>query len=207
MIIKKLKKVSVSEVVVLILLIIILLQRCNRTPEITEAKITSDTVWVEKDSTIITKPQLVKTIPYEVSIEHWNTQYLPDTSNMAVLVKQYEALVRDLLAKNIHIDSIPIDTIGNVYITDTVSNNQIVSRSTHYNLHYPIITNTITLPTPKTRQLYWGLGVGGRKNDMIDNVKLGLLYKNKRDYMFGPSLFIKQNGDISYGLDLFFKIK
>ena len=207
MIIKELKKVSISEIIVLILLIIILLQKCNHGEQITETKITRDTVWIKKDSTIITNPQIVKTIPYEVPVDHWNTEYLPDTSSIAILVKQYEALVRELLAKNVHIDSIKIDSIGHVYITDTVSKNEIISRSTHYNLKYPVITNTITLPAPKVGEFYWGVGVGGRKNDMIDNLKLGFMYKNKHDYIFGPSLFIKQNGELSYGVDMFLKIK
>lgn len=207
MIIKELKKISISEVLIFILLIIILLQKCGGNPENpTAPQITKDTVWVHTDSTILSKPQLIKTEPYAVPIDRWNTEYLPDTSSMAILIKQYETLVRELLAKNIHSDSIKIDSMGHVYITDTVSKNQIQGRSTHYNLHYPVITNTITLPAPKVRQLYWGVGVGGRKNDMLDNFKLGFLYKNKYDYMFGPNLFIQQNGNLSYSVDLYFKL-
>jgi len=206
MIIKELKRVSISEIVILILLIIILLQKCGGNPENpTAPQITRDTVWVHTDSTILSKPQIIKTEPYAVPIDRWNTEYLPDT-NYAKLFLQYELIVRELLAKNIHSDSVKIDSIGHVYITDTVSKNEIIGRSTHYNLKYPVITNTITLPAPKVRQLYWGVGVGGRKNDMLDNFKLGFLYKNKNDYMFGPNLFIQQNGNVSYSLDLYFKL-
>ena len=206
MIIKELKRVSISEIVILILLIIILLQKCGGNPENpTAPQITRDTVWVHTDSTILSKPQLIKTEPYAVPIDRWTTEYLPDT-NYAKLVLQYELIVRELLAKNIHSDSIKIDSIGHVYITDTVSKNQIVSRTTHYNLKYPVITNTITLPAPKVRQLYWGIGVSGYKQDLMDNMKLGLMYKNKKDVMFGPSLNIQQNGTLRYGAEIFFKL-
>ena len=61
MIIKELKKISISEIIVLILLIIILLQRCGGNSEHpTGPQITRDTVWVHKDSTILSKPELVK---------------------------------------------------------------------------------------------------------------------------------------------------
>ena len=199
---------NILNILIIILLIIILLKTCKGggSSEST-VKIVRDTVWIKKDSTVITKPELVKTIPYTISVDHWKTEYLPDTSSMAILVKQYEALVRELLAKNVHVDSIKIDSIGHVYITDTVSKNEIVSRSTHYDLHYPTITNTITVPAPKVGEFYWGVGIGGRKNDMIDNFKLNFMYKNKHDYIFGPSLIIKQNGELSYGVDMLLKLK
>lgn len=207
MIIKKLRNISISEILIIILLIVILLQKCGGTPENpTAPQITRDTVWVHTDSTILSKPQLIKTEPYAVPIDRWNTEYLPDT-NYAKLVLQYEAIVRELLAKNIHSDSVKIDSIGHVYITDTVSKNLIQGRSTHYNLKYPVITNTITLPAPKVRQMYFGFGVGGQDQALIDRIRLGLLYKNKQDVMFGPNLSIQQNGNMSYGLDMFWKIK
>ena len=208
MIIKELKKVSISEIVILILLIIILLQKCGGNPENpTAPQITRDTVWVHTDSTILSKPQLIKTEPYAVPIDRWNTEYLPDTSSISILIKQYEAIVRELLAKNIHSDSIKIDSIGHVYITDTVSKNIIQGRSIHYNLHYPVIINTITLPAPKKGQLYIGMGIGGVNQDLINKLNLGLMYKNKQDVMFGPTLSIEQNGTLLYGIQAFWKIK
>lgn len=198
---------NIVNILILILLIIILLRTCKGTGGgDTAIKVFRDTVWIKKDSTVITNPQLVKTIPYTVPIDRWNTEYLPDTSSMALLIKQYEALVRELLAKNIHTDSIPIDSIGHVYITDTVSKNQIVSRSTHYNLKYPSVTTTIILPAPKTRALYGGIGVRGVDQNLINTLHLGLMYKNKQDFMFGPSLDIQQNGDVHYGAQMYWNL-
>jgi hypothetical protein len=207
MILKGLNKISLSELLIFALLIIILLQRCggNHIPS-TGLKIIRDTTWIEKNNTINSKPQLIKTEPYAVPIDRWNTEYLPDTSYIG-LIKQYEELVKELLAKNIFSDSIKIDSIGHVYITDTVSKNMITGRSTHYSLKYPIITNTITLPAPKKRQLYIGMGIGGTEQDLINKINIGLLYKNKQDVMFGPNISLEQNGNLSYGIQAFWKIK
>jgi len=199
---------NIVNIFILILLVIILLRTCKgKTIDGGGIKILRDTVWVHHDSTVTSKPQLIKTIPYAVPIDRWNTEYLPDTSSMTLLIKQYELLVRELLAKNIHNDSIKIDSIGHVYITDTVSKNQIVSRTTHYNLKYPIITNTVIIPAPKKGQLYIGMGIGGVKEDLINKINLGLMYKNKQDVMFGPTLSIEQNGNLFYGIQAFWKIK
>ena len=208
MIIKELKKISISDILIVALLIIILLQKCSGgSPENpTAPQITKDTVWVHTDSTITTKPQLIKTIPYAVPIDRWNTEYLPD-SNYVLLIKQYETLVRELLAKNVSSDSIKIDSIGHIYITDTISKNQIVSRTTHYNLKYPVITNTVIIPEAKKGQVYIGMGIGGVGQDLINKINLGLMYKNKQDVMFGPTLSVEQNGNLFYGIQAFWKIK
>lgn len=197
---------NILNILIIILLIIILLKTCKGGKDGSGIQVFRDTVWIKKDSTIITNPQVVKTIPYTVPVDHWNTEYLPDTSSMALLIKQYEALVRELLAKNIHSDSVKIDSIGHVYITDTVSKNQIVSRSTHYSLKYPVITNTIVLPAPKVGALYAGVGVRGVDKNLINTLHIGLMYKNKQDFMFGPNLDIEQNGVLHYGVQMYWNL-
>ena len=112
---------NIVNILILILLIIILFKTCkNSSKDVVLPTIVKDTVWVHTDSTILSKPQVVNTIPYAVPIDRWNTEYLPDTSSMAILIKQYEALVRELLAKNIHNDSIKIDSISSVIIFNLI---------------------------------------------------------------------------------------
>ena len=121
--IKELKKISLSEILVLVLLIIILLQRCgDNNPHSVEPIITRDTVFIEHTGTTITNPKVVNNVPYTVPIDRWNTEYLPDTSSMAILVKQYEELVRKFLSTNVQKDSVKIDSVGHVYITDSYFN-------------------------------------------------------------------------------------
>ena len=210
MLFNSLKKISILEILVVVLLIVILLQRCGggaRDKEtIFESKIIRDTSWVIKDSIINTKPQIFKTETYTVPVDRWNTEYLPDT-NYDKLIKQYEDLVRELLAKNISSDSIKIDSIGHVYIIDTVSKNMITGRSTRYNLKYPIITNTVIVPEKKKIQLYVGGGIQGQKSGIINQINANLLLKTKKDHIYGGSFGVNLLCEFQFGVQSYWKIK
>jgi hypothetical protein len=208
MLIKDLKKISVSEILVIVLLIIILLQRCGSSkhtdaPE--QASIKRDTVWVHTDSTITRQPQIIKTIT--VPVEQWNTEYLPDTSSMSKLIAQYNELANKFLALNIHSDSLVIDSIGKVFITDTVTTNMIKNRKLIYDFKFPIITNTITIPEPKRTQWYVGGSIQGEQGNLISEINANLLIKNKKDQMFGGYVGINTSGALHIGLSSFWKIR
>jgi len=206
MLIKELKKISLSEILVIVLLIIILLQRCSKDPVVVEQPtIKRDTVWVHKDSTITSQPQIIKTIT--VPIEHWNVEYLPDTSSMAKLIAQYNELASKFLALNISKDSIVVDSIGKVFITDTVTTNIIKNRKLTYDFKFPIITNTITIPEPKRTQWYAGGTIQGEQGSLISQINANLLIKNKRDQMFGGHVGLNRSGALQIGLSSFWKIK
>lgn len=206
--IKELKKISISEIVVLVLLIIILLQRCGgNSPQPVEPIVKRDTVFIEHTGTTITNPKVVNNVPYTVPIDRWNTEYLPDTSSMAILVKQYEELVRKFLATNVQKDSVKIDSIGHVYITDSVSSNLVKNRLVTWNLQYPQITTTIIIPEPKRRQLYWGGYIEGQKASLINQIGTGLLYKDRRDRIFGAQVGINKDLQLNLGVSTYWKIK
>lgn len=197
-------KIDFLNLVIAILVIILLLKQCNLTPvEPVKPIIVRDTVWIHKDSTVYSKPQVVKTIP--VPIEQWNTEYLPDT-NYAKLVKQYQEVVSQFLAKNETKDSLKIDSIGYVHVTDTVSKNVVTGRSYKYSLKYPIITNTITLPEKKKNQFYYGGGLQGGNINAIDQINTGLLFKNKRDQIYNITVGLNSQGRIIYGVNAYWKI-
>jgi hypothetical protein len=200
-----LEKVKLSEAVIVILLIIILLQRCGRNPENpTAPQITRDTVWVHKDSTIISKPQIVKTIPVNIYHDTTLREYLPDT-NYAKLVKQYTELAEKFLAMNIQADSFKVDSIGHVYITDTVSHNLVKSRSFTYSLKYPIVT--VTVPQPKRTQWYIGGFLQGEEGRLLNQISTGLLIKNKKDQLFGGHVGLNTSGKLQVGIASYWKIK
>jgi len=199
------KKDHIYNFIIVVLAIIILLQRCgkgNSSP--CETKVTRDTIWIHKDSTIYSKPQLIKTIAFPV--EQWNTEYLPDT-NYTKLLKQYQDIFVTYLSSNLLQDSIRIDSIGYVKIIDTISQNIVKGRSTSYKLKYPVVKETLAIvPEPK-RQVYAGIGLGGDGVKLIiDQVSLGMLYKDRRDRIFGASIMASPRG-IEYGVQSFWKIK
>ena len=190
-------------IAILILAVIIVLQRSNSSPDIIEKPIViRDTVWQKKDSVIYTSPKVVQTIPVKIISE----KYLPDP-NYDKLVLQYQELVKLHLAKNIQKDSVKIDSIGFVKVTDTVQNNIVQNRKWEYNIKYPIIKETIIEPSKKINQLYIGGGLQGNQYNIINSINGWLLYKNKKDQIYGISVGVNTNGQLVYGLSSYWKIK
>ena len=194
---------NILSIAILILAVIIVLQRSNSSPDIIEKPIVvRDTVWQKKDSVVYTSPKVVQTIPVKIVSE----KYLPNP-NYEKLVLQYQELVKLHLSKNIQKDSVQIDSIGFVKVTDTVQNNVVQNRKWEYNLKYPIIKETIIEPSKKVNQLYIGGGLQGNQYNIINSVNGGLLYKNKKDQIYGLSVGINTNGQLVYGISSYWKIK
>jgi len=194
---------NILSIAILILAVIIILQRINSSPDIVEKSIViRDTIWQKKDSVIYTSPKVVQTIPVKIVSE----KYLPDP-NYDKLVLQYQELVKLHLAKNIQKDSVQIDSIGFVKVTDTVQNNIVQNRKWEYNIKYPIIKETIIEPPKKINQLYIGGGLQGNQYNIINSINGGILYKNKKDQLYGLSIGVNTNGQVVYGLSSYWKIK
>ena len=194
---------NILSIAILILAVIIVLQRSNSSPDIIEKSIViRDTVWQKKDSVIYTSPKVVQTIPLKIISE----KYLPDP-NYDKLVLQYQELVKLHLSKNVQKDSVQIDSIGFVKVTDTVQNNIVQNRKWEYNIKYPIIKETIIEPSKKVNQLYIGGGLQGNQYNIINSINGGILYKNKKDQLYGLSIGVNTNGQVVYGLSSYWKIK
>ena len=194
---------NILSIAILILAVIIVLQRSNSSPDIIEKPIViRDTIWQKKDSVIYTSPKVVQTIPVKIISE----KYLPDP-NYDKLVLQYQELVKLHLAKNIQKDSVQIDSIGFIKVTDTVQNNIVQNRKWEYNIKYPIIKETIIEPPKKINQLYIGGGLQGNQYNIINSINGGILYKNKKDQIYGLSVGINTNGQVVYGVSSYWKIK
>lgn len=194
---------NILSIAILILAVIIVLQRSNSSPDIIEKPtIIRDTIWQKKDSVIYTSPKVIQTIPVKIISE----KYLPDP-NYDKLLLQYQELVKLHLAKNIQKDSVKIDSIGFVKVIDTVQNNIVQNRKWEYNIKYPIIKETIIEPSKKVNQLYIGGGLQGNQYNMINSINGGILYKNKKDQLYGLSIGVNTNGQVVYGLSSYWKIK
>lgn len=194
---------NILSIAILILAVIIVLQRSNSSPDIIEKPIVvRDTVWQKKDSVVYTSPKIVQTIPVKIVSE----KYLPDP-NYDKLVLQYQELVKLHLAKNIQKDSVQIDSIGFVKVTDTVQNNIVQNRKWEYNIKYPIIKETVIQPPKRVNQLYIGGGLQGNQYNIINSINGGILYKNKKDQLYGLSIGVNTNGQVVYGVSSYWKIK
>lgn len=200
----KFVKDNLVSLVVLALVAIIFLQRCNEKPITPETpKVVRDTVWVKHDSIVYSKPQVIKTIRMNY---HDSLIYIPDT-NYSKLVLQYQEVVNQLLAKNIQVDSISVDTNGYVKIVDTVQKNLVVGRSTEVSVKYPVIKETTTIYPKPVNQVYIGGDIGGTKTSIINQVRAGIILKNKKDQIFSASVGLGIDGQPTYGVGSYWKIK
>lgn len=193
-------KTNFFNAIILGLVLVIMLQRCEK--EIPSAPtVVKDTVWVVTKNTVVTKPTLVKSIPGDPT-----TIYTPNP-NYDKLVLQYQALVNEHTTKNVYKDSVKIDSIGYIRIEDTVSYNLITGRKTSYSLKYPIVTKTITLPEKKTNQLYYGGGLQGGSEQLINQFNAGILLKTKSDQIYNVYTGLNTNGQVQVGIQAYWKIR
>ena len=192
--------------IVLVLCLIILLQRCNDSKPIDNKPIIiRDTTWIVKAGETITKPIFIKG-ERDTFLER-STEYLPDANYEGLLI-QFNDLKEELLSRNYFKDSLKIDSLGWVKVQDTVQKNMITGRKWEYNIKYPEVTTTIIHPSKLTRQLYIGGEIGGNQFKPIDNFGAGLLYKDRRDRIFGVGINkTLDNQPLTYNLKSYWKIK
>ena len=128
-------------------------------------------------------------------------EYLPD-ANYEGLLAQFNELKQELLSKNYFKDSLKLDSFGWVKVKDTIQKNTITGRSWEYNIKYPEVTTVITKPPKLTRQLFIGGEIGGSKLKPIDNVGASLLYKDRKDRIFGIGVNKKpiMSSPVSHGV-------
>jgi hypothetical protein len=189
-------------IIILLLVVVLLANRCDHNTT-NKPTIVIDTVWVKHDSIVTSKPQLVKVISTPIEKIITNIQYKPDT-NYQALLKQYNALLTLYFNKNIQKDTLKLNKLGYISVTDTVYNNLITGRVYDYHITYPEITKSITR---HTNQLYIGGGLEGNRINLVNQINLGLLLKNKKDQVFGASIGLNQGGVIQYSINSYWKIK
>jgi len=201
----KILKNNFYPIIIITLLIILLLQRCGNGSG--SGKIQnnhSDTTFVYnnfyKDSTYTINP--VKVIP--VTSKILETRYLPSDKYDSLLI-QFNELKQSLLASKVYKDSIPLDTFGYVKLTDTISENKIVSRNKYFNLKIP--EKTITKDPPLKHKFFAGIGLAGNKEQVINDVNLGLGYLTKKDHLYTVKTRLDFNGNVYYEFSSFWKIK
>jgi len=182
----------------LILIIIILLSECHHADSVNThtVTITRDTILIHHDSVVVTAPQLVKQINWKhdtifPTAEKWYTNEIDTSCN----------------TQNIYKEVVQVDSIGFISVSDTVQGNLITGRKIGYNLHYPTITNTVTIYPPNKRQLFIGGGIGGYKSNIVDNIYLGALYKDRKGGVIGFNLGIDNNLRWRYSVGKYWLLK
>jgi len=168
--------------------------------------IVHDTTWVQKDSLIYAKPLPAKVI-YDSLYLEGKTEYLPDT-NYTALKMQFDNLVKLYTALAIYADSVKLDTIGYVVVTDSIRENKIIGRTWKYDYKIPYVTTTTTITNTKgsKTQLYVGGGINTTQTLGLNSAEAGVILKTKSDKLYGLKAGSDINGNISYGFQTYWKI-
>ena len=112
------------------------------------------------------------------------------------------ALLYDYFAKNIYNDTLRLpDSLGYVFLTDTITKNKIEGRKFIAKVKERVITNTtIVKELPKTKMFY-GLEGGFNKADVISHLGMGVLINTKSDkiYHLGLGVANRTGADATTG--------
>lgn len=204
-------KLDIKTIIIVGLIIFLLLRGCGDTPEGTKEIVkvdgkkyelvdkTIDTVFVEK------RVEVPTYVPKYVDRVVEKIVKIPTHVDSLQIIKDYYSkfVTKDTLrltyefAPEITIDSIgtkPNPTLGFGVITDTITQNKVLSRDVVWNFEVPTIYNTtIVKDLPKT-QLYYGFNLGGNKQDIFSTASGGLILKTKSDKLYQLNLGVQTNG-------------
>lgn len=192
----------------LILMVFLLFKSCNNQKEYASILIDSDTVinntFIRKDTTINRVPRVDTVYPYIVRVT--DTQWMPSPDYTA-LIRQYEEIRNKYLGLNVTKDTIPIDTIGVVLITDTINQNKIIGRAIVSSLKIPVKTVTITNTNyvPHKNIWMWGANVGGNQDKFVKQIGADIMLITKKDRGYRVGVKIGLDGKPIYEGGIYFK--
>jgi hypothetical protein len=191
---------------VLAIIVFMLLRECNSSNQSIQRKPDTvtvvDTAYITKTNTKIKKVLIASTdSSYDIAND---PRFVPDTS-YENLKAQFTKLSKDYTAKNIYKDTLVLDSIGFVHVTDSVQFNTLLNRHYTYSYKLPIITKTTTITNyaKPVRQIYAGVGINSLG---VNSINAGLMYKSRRDQLYGFTLGVNNN-QLVYGVQTYFKIK
>jgi hypothetical protein len=203
------KLFSFQNIIILALVSFVLYKQCTvEDKEITKIKVDGknyellkhkiDTVIVEKLTTKYTKGN---DIYHETIVEKEHEVKVPVyiKADSERIIKEYHSkvLYKDRLILN--------DGLGIVEITDTISRNKIIGRKWNAQINERTITDTKIVKELPKNQVYVGAqGVMGNGTVMVGPQ---LIFKTKKDNLYGVNFFLDANGNKYYGASIGWKIR
>ncbi len=207
-----LNKFDLKTILILVLIVVLLLRSCGgnevgkeiikvggKDYELLEQKV--DTIFIEKTVKVPTYiPKYITKVVTETVqvpihidtlkiVQDYFTRYeVKDTLN---LTYDFPKGVTDSLGNK------PAPSLGYGILTDVLSQNQIQSRDIEWFFQIPTIYNTTIVKELPKKELYWGVFSGFNKTDVINNVGVGLLYKNKKMNVYQIGLGVNNNSNTS----------
>lgn len=152
-----------------------------------------DTQYVDKKITIIKKGEDI----YRDTTIYKLVPYL-DSSQIQDALKEY-------YARNVSKDTIRVDS-GYVYITDTISQNAILSRIFTMDVKYPIITKETFYKEKKKVQVFIGAKGMVTQSGNFQSAGVGLMLKTKSDRMYGIGAGFDGKRNLNLTADIYIKL-
>lgn len=138
--------------------------------------------------------EIIKEIPGEIvrdtvseiqyiegeDIYHDTTIYVPTLVQVDTL-----EILKDFYSKNYKVDTIKLNNNqGFIYLTDTISKNNILSRSWSANIKPRIVREPAPEPPKVRNQVYFGLTGALSHHDWVNSLGTSVLLKTKDDKVF-----------------------
>ncbi len=194
-----------SMTIVILVIIILLMQQCNgsgislfnRNTKPIEPKVVTETITIW-DTLEIEK---------EVYVPKWRTKVVKEYDTIEVIMPQDVdtlSILRDYYTEYQYIDTIFIDSLGYITLTDTISRNTILNRDPEFNIQIPtkIVNNNIYI---NEREFYAGMGV--RTNgENISWMGLEGVYRTRRGNTFIIGLGTDNENKFSAGAGVHWRI-
>lgn len=164
-----------------------------------------DTVYIPAKIEKTSKPKIKTSIPGKIP-----AGLKPVDSTYQALLKKYNELVKAHVAQNIYEDSISLDSLGSLKVIDTLQFNLLGKRKVLADLKIPKIVEKVTVTEtrvlPPVRQVYAGFGIYAPQSIIGAGANAGLLYKTKRDDIYGVTIGVNTSGKVLYGVQYYWKI-
>jgi hypothetical protein len=114
--------------------------------------------------------------------------------------------IQEYLTKSVYKDKLVLNnSLGTIYITDTIQYNKIIGRKWDTNIKENTVYDTKTVKELPRNQVY--VGVSGISNSSSILVGPNLLLKTKKDNIYGLNLYIDPNSNMYIGVNINWKIK
>ena len=114
------------------------------------------------------------------------------------------SILKDYYATYFYSDTLELDSIGNIIINDTISQNSIIFREINPNIYIP--TTIIQRDSLISKnEFYYGFGLAGNQ-EQFNYIGGELLWRSKRKKVIGVGLGINQNLQPVGSLRLMWKI-
>jgi predicted small secreted protein len=125
-----------------------------------------------------------------IYVPKWRTHIITEYDTIPANIDTL-SILKDYYTKYFYTDTLDLDTLGNIVINDTISQNLITSRKIIPNIYIP--TTTIERDSLISKnEFYYGFGLAGNKQQ-FNYIGGELLWRSKRKKVIGLGVGINQN--------------